>query len=75
MPKHPANTTQNGKGSNRQQARERARLEAARVQRKRRITQGIVVGVVALLAIGIVASAVLLGRPVAASGSPPPPRT
>ena len=61
MPKHPANTTQNGKGNNRQQARERARLEAARVQRKRRITQGIVVGVVALLAIGIVASAVLLG--------------
>ena len=32
------------------------------MQRKRRITQGIVVGVVALLAIGIVASAVLLGR-------------
>jgi protein-disulfide isomerase len=62
VPKHPANTTQDGKGSNRQQARERARLEAAKVQRKRRITQGIVVGVVALLAIGIVASAVLLGR-------------
>jgi protein-disulfide isomerase len=62
VPKHPANTTENGMGGNRQQARERARLEAARVQRKRRITQGIVVGVVALLAIGIVASAVLLGR-------------
>jgi hypothetical protein len=62
VPKRPPNTTQDGKGNNRQQARERARLEAARVQRKRRITQGIVVGVVALLAIGIVASAVLLGR-------------
>ncbi len=69
MPKHPANTPRNEKGTartekgdNRRQARERARLEAAKLQRKRRITQGIVVGVVALLAIGIVASAVLLGR-------------
>jgi len=50
-----------GKGGNRQQARERARLEAAKLQRKRRITQGVVVAVVALVAIGIVASAVLLG--------------
>jgi protein-disulfide isomerase len=69
VPKHPANTPRNEKGTartekgdNRRQARERARLEAAKLQRKRRLTQGIVVGVVALLAIGIVASAVLLGR-------------
>jgi protein-disulfide isomerase len=69
VPKHPANTPRNEKGTartekgdNRRQARERARLEAAKLQRKRRLTQSIVVGVVALLAIGIVASAVLLGR-------------
>jgi protein-disulfide isomerase len=50
-----------GKGGSRQQARERARVEAARLQRRRRITQGVVVAVVALVAIGIVASAVVLG--------------
>jgi protein-disulfide isomerase len=63
VPKQPAkNTTvSDGKGSNRQQARERARLEAAKVQRSRRIRQGIVVGVVALVAIGIVATAVVIG--------------
>lgn len=60
MPKQPPKNS--GDGSNRQQARERARLEAAKLQRKRRITQGIVVGVVAVVAIGIVVSAVLIGR-------------
>lgn len=59
MPKQPPKTASGGSG--RQQARERARLEAAKVQRKRRITQAIVVGVVAIVAIGIVASAILLG--------------
>jgi protein-disulfide isomerase len=68
VPKQPPKNATNaagkeadGRGGNRQQARERARLEAAKLQRKRRITQGIVVGVVALVAIGIVASAVVLG--------------
>ena len=62
MPKHPSKNTTTSSGGSRQQARERARLEAAKLQRQRRITQGIVVGVVALVAIGIVLSAVLIGR-------------
>jgi protein-disulfide isomerase len=49
------------KPDSRRQARERAKLEAARVQRKRRITQIAVVAVVAVVAIGIVVSAVVLG--------------
>lgn len=61
MPKHPSTTT-DGKGGNRAQARERARLEAAKVQRRKRINQAIVVAVVAVVAIGIVVSAVLLGN-------------
>lgn len=62
MPKHPPKSSDNGKGGNRQQARERARLEAVKMQRKRRLTQALVVGVVAVVAIGIVVSAVLLGN-------------
>lgn len=62
MPKRPSKSSDNDKGDSRRYARERARLEAARVQRRRRITQGLVVGVVALVAIGIVLSAVLIGR-------------
>jgi protein-disulfide isomerase len=54
-------TTGDGKGGNRQQARERARLEAAKLQRKRRLTQGAVVAAVAVVAIGIVVIAVVLG--------------
>ncbi|MDN5761026.1 MAG: DsbA family protein [Microlunatus sp.] len=56
MPKRPNPTT-----NSRQQARDRARLEAERLQRKRKTTQIIVVVVVALVAISIVASAILLG--------------
>lgn len=57
MPKQPAKNA----GSSRQQARERARLEAAKLQRKRRMTQALVVAVVAVVAISIVAAAVYLG--------------
>ena len=57
MPKQPAKNA----GSSRQQARERARLEAAKLQRKRRLTQALVVAVVAIVAISIVAVAVYLG--------------
>lgn len=63
MPKHPPKSAGNGatKTNSRQQARERARLEAAKQQRRRRINQGIVVAVVAVVAIGIVLTAVLVG--------------
>jgi len=54
-------TAGDGKAGNRQQARERARLEAAKLQRKRRLTQGAVVAAVAVVAIGIVVIAVVLG--------------
>lgn len=67
MPKQSKNagsrpaTAGDGKAGNRQQARERARLEAAKLQRKRRLTQGAVVAAVAVVAIGIVVVAVVLG--------------
>ena len=67
MPKQSKNagsrpaTAGDGKAGNRQQARERARLEAAKLQRKRRLTQGAVVAAVAVVAIGIVVIAVVLG--------------
>ena len=65
MPKQPPKTAggdASKTGDSRRQARERAKLEAAKLQRRRRITQAAVVAVVAVVAIGIVASAVLLGR-------------
>ena len=63
MPKTPPHAQgDSGKGDNRRQARERARVEAAKQQRKGRIRQAIVVAVVGVLAIGIVVTAVLLGR-------------
>ena len=49
-------------GDNRRQARERARLAAAKQQRTRRIRQAAVVAIVGVVAIGIVVTAVLLGR-------------
>lgn len=63
MAKPPPKSAGSGdsKTGSRQQARERARQEAARMQRKRRTTQIIVIGLVAVVAIGLVATAVLLG--------------
>lgn len=64
MPKQPPKNSggdASKNGDNRRQARERAQQEAAKLQRKRRMTQIALVAVVAVVAIGIVASAVLLG--------------
>jgi protein-disulfide isomerase len=66
VPKQPPKNsgspgTGGDKPDGRRQARERARLEAAKLQRKRRVTQVVVVAVVALVAVGIVVSAVFVG--------------
>lgn len=49
-------------GDRRRNARERARLEAARQQKRRRLTQILIVAVVAVVALGIVGTAVIIGQ-------------